>query len=65
MPVFNKRKDGCPKDEKKAFELYLQAAKQGHASAQECVGLAYDFGHGVEKITKRLLNGIEKLLLRA
>lgn len=42
-------KDGCPKDEKKAFELYLQAAKQGHASAQECVGLAYDFGHGVDK----------------
>lgn len=53
-------KDGCPKDEKKAFELYLQAAKQGHASAQECVGLAYDFGHGVDKNYEKAVEWYKK-----
>lgn len=42
-------KDGYAKDLKKAFDLYLQAAEQGHVPAQETVGIFYDFGYGIEQ----------------
>ena len=43
---------GCPgagtaQDPKKAFECFLKAAKQGHASAQFNVGARYARGDGI------------------
>ena len=43
------RGEGVPQDEKKAFDLYMQAAVQGLAGAQLNVGSAYHYGKGVDK----------------
>ena len=40
--------EGCPRDTKKAVDLYMQAAVQGLARAQNNVGLAYEAGKGVD-----------------
>ncbi len=40
---------GVSKDEKKAFELYFQAAQAGYFPAQLEVGILYEEGWGVEK----------------
>jgi uncharacterized protein len=40
---------GVSKDEMRAFEWYLKAAEQGHASAQFNLGLMFDNGEGVAK----------------
>lgn len=37
---------GVPQDFKKAFELFLEAANMGNASAQLYLGNAYYHGHG-------------------
>lgn len=52
---------GIQRDDKKAIELYKIAAEQGHAQAQFDLGICYRQGEGVEKIHRRLLNGILKL----
>jgi TPR repeat protein len=41
--------DGVPQDNEKAFELFEQAAKMGHASAQLKLGWMYYRGEGVNK----------------
>lgn len=53
-------KDGYAKDLKKAFVLYLQAAEQGHTSAQEIVGIFYDFGYGIEQNDKKAVEWYTK-----
>lgn len=53
-------KDGYAKDLKKAFGLYLQAAEQGHVSAQEIVGIFYDFGYGIEQNDKKAVEWYTK-----
>ncbi|WP_337486517.1 tetratricopeptide repeat protein [Prevotella sp.] len=53
-------KDGYAKDLKKAFGLYLQAAEQGHVSAQEIVGIFYDWGYGVEQDYKKAVEWYTK-----
>lgn len=40
---------GMPKDERKGFELYLQAAEQGNAIAQLSVASLYELGRGTGK----------------
>ena len=40
---------GVPKDHKKAFELAYQAAKAGHAYAQNALGANYQQGTGVSQ----------------
>lgn len=40
--------DGVPKDEKKGYELYLKAAKQGYALAQYSVAVIYETGRGTQ-----------------
>jgi TPR repeat protein len=37
------------KDEKKAYEYFLYAAREGHAFAQNRVGLCLEYGRGTEK----------------
>ena len=38
--------DGVPVDERRAFELYSQAAQLGHAAAQNMLGFCCSFGKG-------------------
>jgi len=40
---------GLPQDDKKALELFHRAAELGNASAYCGIGVAYDFGSGVER----------------
>src|SRR5438477_311476 len=45
--------EGLVKDEKKAVELYQQAANQGYAKAQHNLGVCYENGKGVAKDEKK------------
>jgi chemotaxis protein histidine kinase CheA len=47
--AFRKGDRVWPKNLRKAFDCYLDAAKQGLAAAQQRVGAAYSLGEGVEK----------------
>ena len=44
----------------KAFELYLQAAEKGNATAQQFIGLMYENGWGTEKDLKKSAYWYEK-----
>ena len=44
--------EGAEKSDKEAVRWYLQAADQGHADAQYCLGFAYETGEGAEKSDK-------------
>ena len=41
--------EGVPKDAAKAVEWYTKAAEQGHADAQNNLGVMYDTGEGVPR----------------
>lgn len=53
-------KDGIPRDTKKAFDLYMLSAKQGHSVASEMVGLAYHWGIGTQKDDKNAVYWLTK-----
>ena len=44
----------------KSFAYYIQAAQKGDMAGQANVAEFYMEGKGIEKMKKRLLNGIEK-----
>jgi len=47
---------GYPKDEKRAFELYVQAAELGSARAHNALAHAYRFSQGVEKDMEKAIH---------
>jgi len=46
---------GIPQNSKKAFKLFLRAAKEGHAASQHNVGVLYLKGQGVEQNDSKAL----------
>ena len=48
------------KDYKKAFELYLEAAKQGYMKAQHNLGCMYQYGHGVSQDYSKAVEWLTK-----
>lgn len=46
---------GIPQSDKKAFKLFLRAAKIGHAASQHNVGVLYLKGQGVEQSDNKAL----------
>jgi TPR repeat protein len=51
---------GIPKDEAKAVEWYEKAAAQGHAEAQNNLGVMYDKGKGVPQDQARAVEWYRK-----
>lgn len=52
--------NGVSQDYKKALELYLQAAEQGHAEAQTQVGYMYSMGMGTNEDKSRAISWYRK-----
>jgi TPR repeat protein len=51
---------GGKRNEKEAFEFFLEAARQGHTKAQYTVGVMYAKGSGVEKNKKQAIEWLQK-----
>ena len=51
--IYRNGEDGFPQDVVKSLELFVRAGDLGCAKAYCNVGYAYDFGHGVERDTKK------------
>ena len=61
LGYFNSWEIETSKDKKKAFDLFINASKQGHILAQCFVGYCYQFGYGTVKNEKLAFKYYEKI----